>query len=124
VRGISNSSFALDYNKKRFNFSAGNDAVHTNPAITPPADQFRVRAAYGDPNKRGWSAAAVSVYDYRQAKILYSTVQVTYNTDCCGFSVEYHRYNIGIRDEGQWRAAFVIANIGTFGTLRKQDRLF
>ena len=30
-------------------------------------------------------------------------MQVTYNTDCCGFSVEYHRYNVGIRDEGQWR---------------------
>ena len=124
VGGISNSSFALDFNKKKFQFSAGNDAVHTNSAITPPADQFRGRVAYGDPNHKGWSAGAVSVYDYRQAKILYTTLQVTYNTDCCGFSVEYHRYNIGIRDEGQWRAAFVIANIGTFGTLRKQDRLF
>jgi LPS-assembly protein len=123
-RGLSNSSFALDYYKKKFQFSAGNDAVHTNSAITPPADQFRFRTAYGDPNHRGWNWGAVSVYDYRQAKLLYTTMQVTYNTDCCGFSVEYHRYNVGIRDEGQWRAAFVIANIGTFGTLRKQDRLF
>jgi LPS-assembly protein len=49
---------------------------------------------------------------------------VTYNTDCCGFSVQYHRYNIGTTDRSQLRIAFAVANIGSFGTLRKQDRMF
>ncbi len=122
---LTDSSFELNYNRKKFSFMAGNDDVHTSPVLFGPANQFRARVAYGDPNKKGWNAGAMSVYDYDQHKLLYSTMQVTYNTDCCGFAVEYHLFNISsIRDEGQWRAAFVIGNIGSFGTLRKQDRLF
>ena len=49
---------------------------------------------------------------------------VTYNTDCCGFNVEYRRYNAGIRDESQFEWSFSIANVGTVGNLKKQDRLF
>jgi LPS-assembly protein len=124
IKHLTDSSFALDYNRKKFALSAGNDEIHTSPLLFAPANQFRARAAYGDPNKKGWNAGVVSVYDYDQRKILYTTMQVTYNTDCCGFSVEYHRYNVGISDQGQWRAAFVIGNIGSFGTLRKQDRVF
>jgi LPS-assembly protein len=121
---LTDSSFELDYNKKKFALRASNDEIHTSPLLFLPANQFRGHVSYGDPNHKGWNAGIDSVYDYDQHKILYSTLQLTYNTDCCGFSVEYHRYNIGIRDEGQWRAAFVIGNIGSFGTLRKQDRVF
>ena len=54
--------------------------------------------------------------------MLYSTAQVTYNTDCCGISVQYGRF--GFRSEQVFRIAFSIANIGSFGTLKRQDRLF
>ena len=49
---------------------------------------------------------------------------MTYNTDCCGLSVQYYRFNLGLRDDTGWRFAFAIANVGTFGTLKKQDRTF
>jgi len=49
---------------------------------------------------------------------------VTYNTDCCGFNVEYRRYNAGVRDESRIMFSFSIANVNTFGNLKKQDRLF
>ena len=42
----------------------------------------------------------------------------------CGISVELHRFSFGTRNENQFRVAFAVSNIGTFGTLRKQDRLF
>jgi LPS-assembly protein len=54
----------------------------------------------------------------------YSQTQVTYNTDCCGFSVQYRRFNLGVRDESQFRVSFAVANIGTFGTLKRQERIF
>jgi LPS-assembly protein len=54
----------------------------------------------------------------------YATVQVTYNTDCCGLSVQWRRFNIGLRNENQFRVAFAVSNIGSFGTLRRQDRIF
>ena len=52
-----------------------------------------------------------------------ATTQVTYNTDCCGISVEYRRFNIGTRDDTQYRIAFAVSNVGTFGTLKKQERI-
>ncbi len=123
-RAIVDSAFSVDYRWQKYFVSAGNNEVHSNPLLTPDANQFRFRVGFGDANKRGWNAAVDAVYDYRKAVIQYSTTQVTYNTDCCGLSFQYRRYNIGIRNEIQYRVAFSIANIGSFGTLRKQDRLF
>jgi LPS-assembly protein len=122
--GIVDSTLSVDYRWQKYFVSAGNNEVHNDQALTPNANQFQFRGGFGDPNHRGWNAAVTGVYDYRKAVIQYSTAQVTYNTDCCGFSVEYHRYNIGIVDRSEWRVAFSVANIGSFGTLRKQDRVF
>ncbi|MGA9628408.1 MAG: LPS assembly protein LptD, partial [Bryobacteraceae bacterium] len=123
-RAIVDSTLSVDYRWQKYFVSAGNNQVHNDPALAPNANQFQLRTGFGDASHRGWNAAVVTVYNYSQAVIQYSTAQVTYNTDCCGLSVEYHRYNIGIVDRSEWRVAFSIANLGSFGTLRKQDRVF
>ena len=52
-------------------------------------------------------------------------VQTAYNWDCCGFSVEYRRFALGsVRNENQFRFNFALANIGSFGNLRRQEKLF
>ncbi|MDQ2776639.1 MAG: hypothetical protein M3Y57_17230 [Acidobacteriota bacterium] len=52
-------------------------------------------------------------------------MQTSYNTDCCGFSFEYRHLNFGIRqNENEYLFSFSVANIGTFGSLQKQSRLF
>jgi LPS-assembly protein len=121
---IVDSGFAIDYHWRKYFFSAGDYEVHTNPLLVPYANQYRARVQYGDPNNRGWNAGVEAVYDYRLAKVEYTTTLVTYNTDCCGFNVEYRRYNAGIRDESQIMFSFSLANVATFGNLKKQDRLF
>jgi LPS-assembly protein len=78
----------------------------------------------GDPNRRGWNAGFTAIYDFRAAQMQYSTTQITYNTDCCGFSVQYRRSSYGPINENQFRLAFAVANIGSFGTLKQQERLF
>jgi LPS-assembly protein len=92
--------------------------------LNAPVDQFHFRAGFGDPNHRGWNAGVDGIYDYRQGFLQYATVQVTYNTDCCGLSVQWRRFNFGLRDESVFRVAFSIANLGSFGNLRRQDRIF
>jgi len=124
LHGITNSAFSVDYRWKKYFVLVGNNEVSRKLPQTPSANQFHYRLGVGDANRKGFNAGFDAVYDYHKAVIQYSTAQVTYNTDCCGLSVEYRRYNIGIRDEGQWRIAFAICNVGTLGTLRKQDRLF
>ncbi len=85
VHGIVNSAFSVDYTwKKYYHVSGGNSEVHSNPILTPSANQFRGRVWMGDTNKRGWNAGLDSIYDYQQGRMLWATGQVTYNTSCCG----------------------------------------
>jgi LPS-assembly protein len=124
-RHIVNSGFSMEYRYQKYYFRARNNSVHADPLLTPPANQYGFAAGFGDPQHRGWNAGIDGVYDYRQGYLAYTTTQVTYNTDCCGFSVQYRRVNIaGVRDDSRWYVAFSIANVGSFGSLKKQDRLF
>ncbi len=125
--GIVDSSLAMDYRFAKYFVSAGHDMVHTDPAITAAANQFRVRGGFGDPNHRGFNAGVEAIYDYRKGAIQYTTSQVTYNTDCCGLSVQFRRVNIdSLRaPNNDYRVAFSVANISTtLGNLKKQDRMF
>jgi LPS-assembly protein len=87
--------------------------------------QFRVLLGYGQPQKRGFSGATSFGFDSDQGFLQYSTVQTTYNWDCCGLSVEYRRFALGaVRNENQFRFAFSLANVGAFGNLKRQERLY
>ncbi|HVV45099.1 MAG TPA: LPS assembly protein LptD, partial [Bryobacteraceae bacterium] len=122
---LANSMVSADVRYKKYFISAGHNLVRPDPVVAPPANQVRAQVGYGDPNRKGWNAAVSTIYDYRLGIQEFAVAQVTYNTDCCGFSVEYRRFNIGAaRDDTSYRFAFSIANIGTFGNLKKQERLF
>jgi LPS-assembly protein len=121
---IVNSAFSTDVRVKKYFASLGNNIVRPNAVIAPVANQFRATFGFGDPNRKGWNGAFTTVYDYRLGIQQFAIAQATYNTDCCGFSFEIRRYDFGTRDDTQYRVAFSIANIGTFGNLKKQERIF
>ncbi len=88
-------------------------------------NQFRWLVGYGRPNKRGINAAANIGYDINSGFLQYSAFQTSYNWDCCGISFEYRRFALGsVRNENQFRFALSLTNVGTFGNLRRQERLF
>ena len=88
-------------------------------------NQLRALVGYGNPSKRGWSAAANIGVDSEFKLVQYSAAQMAYNWDCCGLSFEYRRFSLGqVRNENQYRFAFTLANIGSFGNLKRQTRLF
>jgi LPS-assembly protein len=88
-------------------------------------NQLRALVGYGNPSKRGWSAAANIGVDSEFKLVQYSAAQTAYNWDCCGISLEYRRFSLGqVRNENQYRFAFTLANIGSFGNLKRQTRLF
>jgi LPS-assembly protein len=125
TRGIVDSTAAVDYRyKKKYFASVSNNLVRLNPILTPTANQYGFRAGYGDVNRTGWNGYVNVTYNPLAGVVQSSNFQVTYNTDCCGLSVEYYRFNQYPRDETGWRFAFAIANVGTFGTLKKNDRTF
>jgi LPS-assembly protein len=118
------SGFSVDYRRKKYFVSAGQNQVHNNPVLTPAANQLRGTFGVGDANRRGWNAAVNMNYDYTKGYVQYTTATVNYNTDCCGISVQYRHFDLLTRNENQFRVSFSIANIGSFGNLRKQERLF
>ncbi len=93
--------------------------------VPPEFNQVRGLLGYGSPDKRGWSAATNIGFDSEFKLLQYSAAQTAYNWDCCGLSFEYRRFSLGqVRRENQYRFVFTLANIGSFGNLKRQERLF
>ncbi len=133
--GLVNASSVLaNYHIGDFTFGAGDaylreqgDTTMTTSGgvATPRFNQFRLAAGYGHTNKPGFSAAASIGFDATLNFLQYASVQTAYNWDCCGLSVEYRRFALGsVRNENQYRFVFSLANIGAFGNLRRQEKLF
>lgn len=123
-RAFVNSSLTVDGRIDKWSFSIGHSLVKTDPILAPEQDQLRGSITYGNQNRRGWNAGMSAMYDYREGVLLYSLAQVTYNTDCCGISSQYRRLHYGLRDENQFLVSFSLSNLGQFGTLKKQERIF
>jgi LPS-assembly protein len=121
---ISNSSFNGNIRLSKYFFSVGHTEVNTDPVTVAPSNQINVLVAVGNQNRKGWNAAVTAFYDYRRDILDFATTEITYNTDCCGISAEYRRYNFGTRDDTQYRLSFSVANIGSFGNMRKQERIY
>jgi LPS-assembly protein len=137
-----NTEWDLDYdlNAGHINSSTALVNYHTGPFTVGGGDtflrvidkagagdfhQFRVLFGYGQLNKRGFSAASSFGFDANHGSLQYATAQTSYNWDCCGLSLEYRRFALGsVRNENQYRFSFTLANVGAFGNLRRQERLY
>ena len=96
-----------------------------NPIVQPPSHQIRGIIGYGDLVRKGLNMSAGVSYDILTSTVLNQFVQVSYNGGCCGLSVEYGRFNLAtVRSENQFRVGLILANIGTFGNLRRQEKIF
>jgi LPS-assembly protein len=140
---INASTLLLNYNAGPFTFGAG-DAFLQVPQTTPPSvtegkcgpltgstqitckfQQFRIALGYGGLARRGLSAATSFGIDAETGHLQFGTAQTTYNWDCCGITLEYRRYAIAnVRNENLFRFTFSLANIVSFGNLRRQERLY
>jgi LPS-assembly protein len=88
-------------------------------------NQFRLLMGYGHSGKQGFSAATNVGFDAKLGFLQYGAVQATYNWDCCGVSMEFRRFALGsVRNENQYRFTFALANLGSLGNLRRNERLF
>jgi LPS-assembly protein len=133
-KGFINASTTLVTYRFADFFVAGSHAYLNVPGeifgsttVAGPAkfNQLRWLVGYGHPNKRGISAAANVGFDINSGFLQYSAFQTSYNWDCCGVSFEYRRFALGsVRNENQFRFSLSLTNVGTFGTLRRQERLF
>ncbi|MFZ3266372.1 MAG: LPS assembly protein LptD [Terriglobales bacterium] len=129
---INGSTALVNYHYGPFTVGGGDAFLRvidtpSGSTVASPQDfhQFRILAGYGQLNKRGLSAAASFGFDANQGNLQYATAQTSYNWDCCGVSLEYRRFALGqVRNENMYRFSFTLANVGAFGNLRRQERLY
>jgi LPS-assembly protein len=141
---INASTLLLNYNTGPFTLGGGDaflqiPQTNTTPGlnggkcsptegssqITCKFNQFRVALGYGGLAHRGFSAASSFGFDAETRQLQFATGQTTYNWDCCGITLEYRRYAIAnVRNENLFRFTFSLANIVSFGNLRRQERLY
>jgi LPS-assembly protein len=89
------------------------------------SEQLRALAGYGDLNRPGWNAAVGASYDFTLGKFQNQVAQITYNGSCCGLGFEYRRLTFGtIRNENRFGIVFRVANLGSVGNLRRQEKIF
>ena len=135
VLGRINASTAIaNYRFSEFFLGAGDAYLNTQvPLVTSAVstlipdrfNQVSFVGGFGHPNKVGFSAAASMNFDYTRGFLQQTATQLSYNWDCCGVSVEYRRYAIGtIRNENQYRFSLTLANVGSFGNMKRQERLY
>ena len=92
--------------------------------IQDPSNQLRGLVTFGYQDKPGLSAGFGFYYDIQRSLFQGSTAQVGYNFECYGLSFEFTQYDLGARKESRLRFSLSLKNIGSFGTLRPQERLF
>ena len=111
---------------KEFSFTIADFRLDADPAILQPrANQIRTLLGYGSQTRKGFNVTMGVSYDITNGSLQNQLVQIGYNGGCCGISLEYRRIALGqVRTENQFRVALIIANIGTFGNLRRQEKMF
>ena len=74
--------------------------------------------------QRGLSLSTSLAYDLQIDRFLSHRSRLNYYWDCCGVSLEFQGFNVGIRQEQQFRFSFSLKGIGNFGTIRRPDEVF
>ena len=88
-------------------------------------NQYRLMVQYGTMYRRGINGAFQIGLDSQVGYVQYVSMQSNYNWDCCGVTFEYRRFALGtVRNENFYKFALSLTNIGTFGNLRRVDRLY
>jgi len=89
-------------------------------------NQWRLGAIYGGMTKPGFSGAvSVGLSETPAPFFQAGTVQANYNWDCCGIALQYQHYALGtVRNENAFRFSFSLTNVGTFGSIKRLQRLY
>jgi LPS-assembly protein len=108
-----------------FYLTAAHFRLQGDPLVEPPTNQIRAILGYGGLTRQGFNAAAGLSYNLENDTVQNQFILVNYNGSCCGLAFEYRHINLGvIRTENQFRVAFIISNLGTFGNLRRLDKIY
>jgi LPS-assembly protein len=110
---------------KKFFATVAHFRLQANPILQPLSNQVRALVGYGSETREGFNFTGGVSYDFTNNTLQNELIQFSYNGKCCGLAVAYQRIELGqVRTDNRFRVAFIIANIGSFGNLRHEEKLF
>ena len=86
-------------------------------------DHIQGQVGYGDP-LHGFSASLTVSYNIQTRELLNSHSRLNYMWDCCGLSLEFQQYALGLRTETRFSFSFTLKGIGSFGNIKRPESLF
>jgi LPS-assembly protein len=87
--------------------------------------QMRVHFGFRKPSDVGFSAAATAGIDIDLGSVQYASIVAAYNWNCCGFTVEYRKQQLGTTPpKDGYGFNFTLANIGSAGSVKHSDQVF
>ncbi len=137
--GGTNADLQLDYDTARSRFKSmgliGRQQVGVafyslayfytrESTIQERSNQVRGTLGWGDNTRAGLNAAFSFAYNVDRAFFQTTTAQLSYNTACYGLHLEFMQFDVGARRENRFRFSFTLDDLGSIGTLRRQDLLF
>ena len=103
----------------------GQQAVNNGQVVPSVYNQWRLGAIYGAMNKRGLSGAFSVGIDSQTNLLQSATIQTNYNWDCCGVAFQYSRWAFSpLNTENAFRFSLSLTNFGTFGSIKRIERLY
>ena len=130
---INASTVFAGYRWNSLYFNAGQTYVNApgemaviNGMVTPNVfNQWRLGLIYGGMTKKGLSGGFTVGVDSRSDLLQSTTIQTNYNWDCCGLAFQYSRWVLSaLQSENTFRFSFSLTNVGTFGSIRRLERLY
>jgi LPS-assembly protein len=110
---------------RQFFATVADFSTQSDPALQPLSNQIRALLGYGQLNRKGFNVSGGVSYDLHRQSLQSELMQVSYNGGCCGIAFEYQRLVLfPVRTENEFRASLMIANLGNFGNLRREEKVF
>ncbi|MBZ5495528.1 MAG: LPS assembly protein LptD [Acidobacteriia bacterium] len=101
--------------------------VKTN-ALEPSAvaaNHIQGQIGYGDPQRSlGFSGSFTMSYNIQTGTLLNSNSRLNYMWNCCGISLQFQQFDLGLRTESRFSFSFNLKGIGNFGNIKRPENLF
>jgi LPS-assembly protein len=90
------------------------------------SQQLQPFVSFGKASGSGLNFAATSGYDFTHSELQYAGAQAVYNWNCCGLTVGYRRFDLGLvrGNDTQYLYGFTLANFGSVGDVRRANTAF
>jgi LPS-assembly protein len=122
-RRLRNSSISTIWNQGKFGISGTYFRTFTVEKGMMDGNNVQGEIRYGSPDRGFYSSVTLS-YNLRNSQLLNSHTRANYTWDCCGISMEFKQYDLGLRTESRFSFSFSLKGLGSFGNMKRQDGIF